>query len=114
MAFRERVWFLSPAIATALFFGIQAFASFSTPRSNTNVEAAAAETPKPTNVKIRVVEQIRALDARARAPTRVPTTEEELLELFQRDGAIVFFQDEVEVVETSEREFDPEVIRLQR
>jgi hypothetical protein len=112
--FRERVWFLSPAIATGLFFAIQAFVSFSSPRSTGNVEAAAAETPKPMNVKVRVVEQIRPLDARARIPTRVPTTEEELLELFRRDGAIVFFQDEVEVVETSEREFDPEVITLDR
>jgi hypothetical protein len=113
--FRERAWFFSPAIATALFFGIQAVVSISSPRPNsTSVEGAAAEAPKAMNVKVRVVEQIRPLDARARTPKRVPTTEQELLELFQRDGAIVFFQDEVEVVETSERKFEPEVITADR
>ena len=112
--FRERVWFLSPAIATALFFAVQSILAFSTPRQAVTVEAAAADTPSPTNVKVRVVEQIRPLDSRARTPTRVPLTEQALLELFHRDGAVVFFQDEVEVVETSEKEFDPEVITLRK
>ena len=111
---RERVWFLSPAIATGLFFLLQAILAFSNPHPTRNLQAAAAETPSPTHVKVRVVEQIRALDARVRTPTRVPTTERELLELFHRDGAVVFFQDEVEVVETSEKKFDPEVITLRK
>jgi hypothetical protein len=110
--FRERVWFLSPALATATFFGLQAILSLSTPRQSTSVEAAAADAPPATNVKVRVVEQIRPLDARLKTPSQVPTTEAELLELFHRDGAIVFFQDEVDVVETSEKSFEEEVITL--
>ncbi len=110
----DGVWFLSPAIATGLFFAAQAVLSLSAPRPAVNLEAAAADAPTPMHVKVRVVEQIRSLDARGRIPTQVPTTEEALLELFHRDGAVVFFQDEVEVVETSEKEFDPEVITLRK
>jgi hypothetical protein len=110
--FRERAWFFSPAIATALFFAIQLVVSLTTPRISVNVEAAAPETPNPTNLKIRVLEQIRPLHQNLRASTQVPTTEAELLELFHDGGAVVFFQDEVEVVETSEREFEAEVIML--
>jgi hypothetical protein len=113
-ALRERVWFFSPAIATALFFAVQIALSLTSPRPSTSVEGAAADAPNATNVKIRVVEQIRPLDQKVRTPKQVPTTEAELLELFGRDGAVVFFQDEVEVVETSEREFDPEVITLRK
>ena len=61
-----------------------------------------------------MVEQIRPLDQKVRTPTQVPTTETELLQLFKKDGAVIFFQDEVEVVETSEREFDDEVITLRK
>lgn len=112
--FRDRVWTLSPALATACFFAIQAVISLSTPRESTNLEAAAAAAPNPTNVKVRVVEQIRPLDARARKPTPVPNTEAELLELFHKDGTVIFFQDEVEVVETTEKAFEPEVITLRK
>jgi hypothetical protein len=112
-ALRERIWFLSPALATGLFFAAQAYVSLSTPAHGTNIEGAAAETPNPTNVKVRVVEQIRPL-SQMRATKPVPMTEQELLELFARDGAVVFFQDEVEVVETSEKEFEAEVITLRK
>jgi hypothetical protein len=112
--FSERVWFFSPAIATALFFTVQIALSFSSPRQIGGVEGAAADTPNPTNVKVRVVEQIRPLDRKVHTASRVPATEAELMELFGRDGAVVFFQDEVEVVETSEREFEAEVITLRK
>lgn len=113
----ERVWFLSPAIATAIFFAVQVFFSFTSDRHESRLAGATAEAPNPTNVQIRVVEQIKAVEARRRDTKPVPQTEAQLLQLFRQDGAVVFFQDEVEVVETPAKQFaadEVEVIRLRR
>jgi hypothetical protein len=100
----NRIWFLSPALATAAFFGVQAVLALSYHRDASTVAAASANAPNPRHVKLRIVEQIRS--AGGPRASSVPETEAQLLELFRRDGAVVFFQDEVEVVEISAREFD--------
>ena len=100
----ERIWFLSPAIATAMFFlGQLYFSTAASPRAP--VASAGADSPRASNVTLRVVEQIRSTDVGGPHITRVPDTEAQLLELFSQDGALVFFQDEVEVVETEEKHF---------
>lgn len=113
----ERVWFLSPAIATAVFFAVQLCCSFTADRHEPRLAGATAEAPRATNVEVRVVEQIRAVEAGPRPAKPVPRTEAELMQLFRQDGAVVFFQDEVEVVETPSKRFaadEVEVIRLRR
>lgn len=100
----RRVWLVSPALATVLFFVAQAILAGSGAGSN-EVRAAAPETPSAIPVKIRVVAQIKSAGEVKAA--RVPESESELLELFKKQGAVVFSSSEVEDIGTQASEFEP-------
>lgn len=104
---RERAWFLSPSIATALFFVVQLGASFTADEGTTAISGAGAETPTAIPVTVRVVAEIHPLERPTKAVSAVPTTEAALFELIERDGAVIFDAEEVDVVATPEREFEP-------
>ena len=103
---RQRAWFLSPSIATAIFFAVQLVLAFTSDGGGERIQAAAADAPAATPVSVRVVAEIHPLERPTKAAAKVPETEEALFELIERDGAVIFASDEVEVVATSEREFD--------
>lgn len=102
---RQRVWLLSPSIATAVFFVVQIFLSFSGQSTSDRIAAASADAPSPVPVQVRVVAEIQPLEKKA-TTAAVPDTEEALFELIERDGTVTFGSEEVDVVETSEREFE--------
>ncbi len=108
-----RVWFLSPSIATAVFFAIQLGLSLTAEDTTNSVSAAAADAPSAVPVKVRVVAQIEAASKAAPA-TPVPTTEHELFELFDRDGAVTFAAEEVDVVATRFRKFETSEVEVIR
>lgn len=99
----RRVWLVSPAVATVLFFIAQAILASSGDGSS-SVRAAAPDTPSAIPVKIRVVAQIKSA-AEVKA-ARVPESESELLELFKKQGAVVFSSSEVEDIGTQASEFE--------
>ena len=98
--------FLTPAIATILFFSIHFFLSFVTGPDRTDVSAAVVEPPTTTPMRIRVVQSIQPLDEAPRALTPVPDNETDLFELFSRDGSVIFGEGEVEPVATPAHKFD--------
>ncbi|MEQ9496486.1 MAG: hypothetical protein RIT81_06495 [Deltaproteobacteria bacterium] len=102
---RQRAWFLSPSIATAVFFVAQAVASFSSNEASSTIAAAAADAPNAAPVEVRVVAEIHALEHVTQAARAVPATEEALFEMIERDGAVIFDSEEVDVVAIPEQEF---------
>src|SRR5687768_15186248 len=84
----RRVWLVSPAVATLIFFAAQIFISqySGSPRA---VRGAAPDAPSATPVAMRVVATIKSADD-AKPASRVPESEEELLELFKKQGAVIF------------------------
>ncbi len=106
---QSRVWFLSPAIATAFFFAAQLFLALTPKKMDPGVAAASAKTPTAIPMEVRIVQQIRPVEDRERSSAQtvtVPQTEQDFLKLFGSDSAVVFFHDEVEVVETPAKEFE--------
>jgi hypothetical protein len=102
---RERAWFLSPAIATAVFFALKLFLGGEDRVVTDAVAGAAAQGPVTAPVKVRVVAELQRADDARRLTRAVPPTEADLLRLLEQDGSVVFLSDEVEVVATPEREF---------
>lgn len=107
---RSRVWLLSPAIATAIFFIAQFLLAALADPPSSRVKGAGTEGPSATPVKVRVVSEIRSFDERRFASAKVPKSESELLELMKNRGTVVFLPSEVDTVGTVEKKFaDQEV-----
>jgi hypothetical protein len=104
------VWFLSPALATVLFFGAQLLIATVIDSPGVRVAKSAASPPSPVPVKVRVVTQIRDLEEKPRELARVPQSEAALLELFKKNGCVVFSASEVDAVGTQERRFGTEEV----
>lgn len=101
----ERVWLLSPPAVTAVFLVAQAFFYFQAPETaSTMVGASAAKASASDNVQVRVVAEIKPA-ARPSAAATMPETEAELWTLLRRDGQVMFFADEVEVLTTPAQRF---------
>jgi hypothetical protein len=100
----RRVWLVSPALATLLFFAAQFFLA-SYVESPRDVRGAAADAPTAVPVNVRVVSQIKSADE-LKPLARVPASEYELLELFKKQGCVVFSSTEVEDIGTQASEFD--------
>lgn len=100
----RRVWLVSPAIATVIFFAAQLLlAGYG--KGPSGVHGAGTETPSPIPVAVRVVAEIKTASDVKRGAS-VPTNESELLELFKKNGAVVFSSSEVENIGTQASEFD--------
>jgi hypothetical protein len=106
----RRVWLVSPAIATVLFFGAQ-FLLAGYGDTPSSVRGAAADTPSAIPVSVRVVAEIKSAGDMKPA-ARVPASESELLELFHKQGAVVFSQSEVENIGTQSSEFDDQEVEV--
>lgn len=105
---RERIWILSPALATGLFFGLKLLTSASDPLITTEgISGAGAQTPVAMPTQVRVVAELRRADVAVRAKRAVPNTEADLMRLFEQEGTVTFLAGEVEVVATSAPEFAP-------
>jgi hypothetical protein len=103
----RRVWLVSPAIATVLFFAAQLFLRGYGDASGVN--SAGTETPSAIPVAVRVVAEIKtASDVKLAAS--VPANESELLELFKKNGAVVFSSTEVEKIGTQAIELEAEEV----
>lgn len=110
---RERIWLLSPALATALFFALKlAFGAGAPGAGREDVAGAGAETPVAMPTTVRVVSELRRADAPQRAKRSVPRTEADLMRLFEQEGTVTFLSTEVEVVATSAPEFAPTPIEV--
>lgn len=110
----RRVWLMSPALATVVFFAAQIAIQALVSSPGRRLTAASAETPSTTPVKVRVVTQIRSLDDRARSLAHVPKSEAALLELFKKQGCVVFSPQEVETIGTQEVRFPDQKLRPAR
>lgn len=109
----RRAWLLSPAIATGVFFVAQFFVATLPEKSRESVNAAAtAEAHQAMPVKVHVVTKIRSLEESSRELASVPTSEREMLELFKRQGCVVFSAHEVDTVGTLEAHFDAEEVGI--
>ena len=110
----ERVWFLSPAAVTALFFLCQIYLAFqSSEGTSPVVGASAADGPTSGSVQVRVVAEIRPVAPRA--PTPLPENEAEFWDLLRRDGGqVMFFTDEVGVLTTPARRFEVDEVGVIR
>ena len=102
---RERIWLLSPAAVTALFVLAQLYLNIGVRNAASPVAGAATDGPTSGAVQVRVVAEIRPVTPRADA-TDIPETEAEFWALLRRDGQVMFFSDEVEVVTTPAQRFD--------
>ena len=109
---RDRAWFLSPAIATAVFIVLKLVLGGDDRVVTDAIAGAAAQGPINAPVKVRVVAEIRRADETRRPTRSVPPTEADLLRMLEQDGSVVFFSDEVEVVATPEREFTPREVQV--
>ena len=103
---------LSPPAVTAVFFLAQLyFAAQSGTGTPALAGASATESPSTAPVEVRVVAQIQPATDR-RTTTDVPETEAELWMLLQRDGQIMFFSDEVEVLTTPAQRFGVDEVEV--
>lgn len=110
---RERVWFMSPALVTALFFGLKlAMGAGGAAVDSDQVAGAGAETPVAMPTQVRVVAQLHRADVAPRPKRVVPKTEADLLRLLAQEGTVTFLSDEVEVVATSAPEFEPQQVHI--
>ncbi len=110
---RERVWFFSPAIVTALFFALKlALGTSGLSTVSERVAGAGSQTPTMP-VKVRVVAQLHRADREPRPKRVVPETEADLMRLFEQEGTVTFLSGEVEVVATSAPEFAPHEVRIE-
>lgn len=107
---QERIWLLSPAVATLIFFASQLFIAQMRDAPKGGVHAAAAEAGRRVPVEVRIVSQIRPLEDSAKPTTRVPPSETEFFDLLERQGCVVFSASEVENIGTPERQFRPEEV----
>jgi hypothetical protein len=103
-------WLLSPAVATVVFFLAQLAIATLMDSSEARVAKSAAATPSAVPVKVRVVTQIRNLEEQPRQLASVPKSEAALLELFKKNGCVVFSASEVDAVGTEERKFGTEEV----
>lgn len=104
----RRTWFLPPAAAAGLFFAAHVFLNFSEAPDARSVAGAGQNGPVARPVSVRMVAEIKPTSAQVRRV--VPESEAALLELFRRDGAVLFSAEEVEVVATPERRFEPDEV----
>jgi hypothetical protein len=108
-----RVWQITPSVACVLFFLAHlGLLLGGEPRGETSIAGATAEARLGPARAVRVVAEIRPLAQRARRAQPVPPSERELLELIRRDGAVLFFADEAEVIATPSREFRAEEVEV--
>lgn len=111
---RERIWILSPALATGLFFGLKLIVGAADPMVGSDrVAGAGAQTPVAMPTQVRVVSELRRADASVRAKRVVPETEADLMRLFEQEGTVTFLTDEVDVMATSAPEFAPIPIEVE-
>jgi hypothetical protein len=104
----RRVWLVSPAVATIIFFAAQILlAGYGD--SSRSVGAAATDAPSAIPVNVRVVAQIKSADD-MKPTARVPKSESELLELFNKQGGVVFSSSEVEDIATPSSEFEDQEV----
>jgi hypothetical protein len=82
----SRVWFLSPAFATLLFFLAQVAMMLGGETSAPRVAGLAASTPLPAGDS-RVVQVIQPAELE---PVPVPETREALIDLLERQRRVVF------------------------
>lgn len=103
---------------TAIFVVLRVFIGWSTPDRGSPIEGASTDSPSvPGTVQVQVVASIAAADRVERRVAPIPSNVAALFELIQRDGSVTFAADEVDIVATPAREFDPEevdVITAQR
>ena len=83
---RRRIWFISPALATVIFFTVQILLSLVSGPSGTGVAGLAPQTPQAPRGD-RVVQSIEPVDPVERAVPRGP---DELLELLGQHRTIRF------------------------
>lgn len=101
---------LSPPAVTAVFFLAQVYLAFQSPeRTSSIVGAAAAEGPLAGTVQVRVVAEIHAARPGPGA-NEIPDNEAEFWELVRRDGEVMFYSDEVEVLTTPAQRFQVEEV----
>ncbi len=108
----ERVWILSPALVTAVFFALKLALGASGSLVSSTVSGAGAQTPVAVPVKVWVVSELRRVDDAPRAKRVVPSSEADLLRLLEQEGTVTFLSDEVEVVATSAPEFEPHQVNI--
>lgn len=108
----ERVWILSPALVTAVFFALKLVLGVTAPLVTSDVAGAGAQTPAAVQVKVWVVSDLRRIDDPPRAKRPVPSSEADLLRLLEQEGTVTFLSDEVEVVATSAPEFEPHRVNI--
>ena len=111
---RDHVWFLSPAAVTGVFVVAKLVVSLALPPEPAELLGAAAEGGLETTGRARRIVRIEAAGRSIPAAQPVPDSEAALLELFAREGAVIFTSEEAEVVETASRVFDAHEVRVVR